>query len=62
VNNPLDVKESDEHTLAFALNLSRCFGLSEFGLSVHGSCSLLRRLVYLLPLSPSHFSRDLHKL
>jgi hypothetical protein len=52
VNNPLDVKENDEHVLDFALHLSRFFfffsGLCEFGLSVYGS-------------SPSQFFRDLHK-
>jgi hypothetical protein len=31
VNNPLDVKENDEHALEFVLHLSRFFGLSENG-------------------------------
>jgi hypothetical protein len=36
-NNPLDVKENNEHAIDFALHLSRLsFVLGEFGLTVHG--------------------------
>jgi hypothetical protein len=45
VNNPVDVKENDEHAFDFALRLSRHFGLFEFGLSVNGSCFVPRALV-----------------
>jgi hypothetical protein len=39
VNDPLDIKENDEHPLDFALLLSHFFlGLGEFGLSVYSSC------------------------
>jgi hypothetical protein len=37
-------------------------GLGEFELSVYGSCFLSPTLVHSLPESPSHFSRDLHKI
>jgi hypothetical protein len=38
VNNPLDVKENDEHVLEFDLHLSHLFfGLGEFRLPVYGS-------------------------
>jgi hypothetical protein len=40
VNNPLDVKENDEHAVGFALPLFRFFGLGDFGLSFYGSCFL----------------------
>jgi hypothetical protein len=41
MNNPLDVKENDEHAIDFALHLSRLlFGLSEFEFSVYGSSFL----------------------
>jgi hypothetical protein len=46
VNNTLDIKENDEHTLDFVLHLPRLFfGLGEFGLSVYGSCFLPRTFV-----------------
>jgi hypothetical protein len=45
VKNPTEVKDDYEHALDFALHLSRFFGLSEFGLSVYGSCLLPRTLV-----------------
>jgi hypothetical protein len=46
VNNPLDVKENDEHALDFALHLSCLFfGLSQFGLSVYRACLLPQMLV-----------------
>jgi hypothetical protein len=40
VNNPLDVKETDEHALDFALHVFRLFGLGEFGLYVYDTCFL----------------------
>jgi hypothetical protein len=45
VKNLLDVKDNYDHTLEFALQLSRFFGLDEFGLYVYGSCFLPRMLV-----------------
>jgi hypothetical protein len=39
MDNPLDVKENEEHVLDFALHLSHLFcGLVEFGLSMYVSC------------------------
>jgi hypothetical protein len=49
VNNPLNVKESEEHALDFALHLSHLFGLGVFEhaiqTSVYGSCFLPQMLV-----------------
>jgi hypothetical protein len=45
VNISLDIKENYEYALEFALHLSRFFGLSEFALSLYGSCFLPRKLV-----------------
>jgi hypothetical protein len=42
--------------LTLIFNCLAFFGLGEFGLSMYGSCSLPRTLVYLLPRSLSHFS------
>jgi hypothetical protein len=39
-NNPLDVKENDDHALDFTFHLYHLFSLCEFGLSVYGSCFL----------------------
>jgi hypothetical protein len=44
VNNPLDIKENDKHTLDFALHLSRLF-------SVSVSFSLCARLILSSPNS-----------
>jgi hypothetical protein len=45
VDTPFDTKENYEYALVFALHLSHLFGLGEFGLSVCGSCFLLRTLI-----------------
>jgi hypothetical protein len=45
VNNLLAVRENDENAIDFTLHLLSLFGLVEFGLSVYGSCYLLRTLV-----------------
>jgi hypothetical protein len=61
VNDPLHIKENYEQALEFSLHLSLFFGLSEFGISVNGSCFLPQMLVYSLPGFPCYSFRDLHK-
>jgi hypothetical protein len=39
MNNPLKVKENGEHSLDFALHLSRFFGLGEFGHAIQTPCT-----------------------
>jgi hypothetical protein len=45
VNNPLYVKENDEHALDFALHLYTIFRLGEFGFFVYCSCFLHQTFV-----------------
>jgi hypothetical protein len=63
VNNPLDVKENDEHVLDFALHLSHLFSIS-------ASLDFLRRLtpcfwnacLIIARVSAALLFQDLHKI